>query len=135
MNNAIISIGCNKSDRLTRIDNAIRWLKDNFNQCLCSQVYEMPAINGIDRPYLNSVIQISTDKDIQELTALFKNYEIICGRTSRSKAEGIIPLDIDIIIWNDTIVRPKEYAFEYFMKGYVQLLEAVRCNGPSLNER
>ena len=115
--------------------NTIGWLTDTFSDLRCSEIYEMPAINGIDSPYLNAVIELTSDMNFYELTKIFKNHEADCGRTLQSKAEGIIPMDIDIIIWNGKIMRPREYSFEYFAKGYRQLAGSTKCNAPSLNER
>lgn len=45
-------------------------------------------------------------------------YENVCGRTPASKQTGEIPMDIDIIIWNDEIIRPNDYEHEYFKIGW-----------------
>ena len=135
LNHAILSIGTNHPDRDSRITDAIQWLTGTFRVQSCSEVYEMPAINGTDRPYLNAVAAIATDTCLPEFIDLLKCYEAQCGRTPQSKAAGVIPIDIDVIIWNDTIMRPREFAYDYFTKGYGQLSEATKCNALVLNER
>lgn len=134
-NHAILSIGTNHTDRDSRIAEAIQWLSGTFRVRSCSEVYEMPAINGTDRPYLNAVAAIDTDTCLPELIDLLKRYETQCGRTPHSKTEGVIPIDIDVIIWNGTIMRPREFAYDYFTKGYRQLSEATKCNAPVLSDR
>jgi hypothetical protein len=34
-----------------------------------------------------------------------------------SKQQGIIPLDIDIISWDNTILKERDMEFEYMKKG------------------
>lgn len=121
-NNAILSIGSNMGDRHSNLRNAIQWLQSISDTIRCSDIYEMPAINGRDNAYLNAVLEIGSSHDLSHLTSLIKEYEARCGRTPLSKQSGQISIDIDIIIWNGHMVRPREFSFEFFSKGYHQLL-------------
>ena len=40
-----------------------------------------------------------------------------------SKKKGDIPMDLDIIIWNDEIIREADYNQHYFQIGWQQLNE------------
>ena len=46
-----------------------------------------------------------------------------CGRTHQSKITGKVVIDLDIVIWNDSVVRPKELSRDYFLRGYRMLFQ------------
>ena len=50
-----------------------------------------------------------------------KKWEKQCGRDEEAKKHGIVPIDLDIVIWNDTVLRPKELSRDYFITGYRQI--------------
>ncbi len=99
----------------------VRWLMSNFDNVTVSDIYEMEAINGVDAPYLNAVAIASTDSPPEAITAKLKQWEKECGRTPSSKSVGIIPMDLDLIIWNGTILRPREFNRAYFSRGYNEI--------------
>ena len=37
------------------------------------------------------------------------------------RANGIEPIDLDIVVWNGEVVRPADYAQQYFQKGWHQI--------------
>lgn len=119
-----ISISSNRDDRDSLMDSTVRWLKSCFDSVTVSDIYEMNAINGTDAPYLNAVAMASTDMTPDEVISLLKRWELHCGRTPASKSSGIIPMDLDLITWNGTILRPKEFSRAYFSRGYNQLMES-----------
>ncbi|MDE7407563.1 MAG: 2-amino-4-hydroxy-6-hydroxymethyldihydropteridine diphosphokinase, partial [Muribaculaceae bacterium] len=92
-----------------------------FQHVRTSSVYEMPAINGRDASYLNAVVIFRTDLSADEITQIFKSVELDNGRSPLSKIEGHIPLDLDLVIYDSTIVSYKEYCQEYFMHGMREL--------------
>ena len=52
---------------------------------------------------------------------LFKQIEQQSGRTPESKNNGIIPLDIDLLQWNDTILKPEDFRRPYVQSGLLSL--------------
>ena len=56
-----------------------------------------------------------------------KEIETQQGRTSLSKQTGIIPIDIDIVVWNDEVMRPRDLQHEYMQKGLRML--GIEING------
>lgn len=122
MNNAVVlSIGSNSADRDAQMTNCIAWLRDNATLTKLSSVYNSPASNGKDPDYLNAVAEIATALTHPELTKMLKDYERQCGRTPQSKALGSIPVDIDIVMWNGNVLRPKDFAQHYFAKGWNEI--------------
>ena len=59
--------------------------------------------------------------DLDEAVKTLKELERNQGRTPELKIQGIVPIDIDVVIWNDEIVRMRDYEQDYFSQGYRQL--------------
>ena len=60
--------------------------------------------------------------DFYELNSLIKQYEKDSGRTPESKLKASIPIDIDIVIFNDIVIKPKDFNFDFFQIGYKELV-------------
>lgn len=121
MNSLVISIGSNSHDRDWQIKHGIEWLKHNLSNFRISSVYNSEAVNQRDPDYLNAVISAGTRKNLDEISQLLKQYEMVCGRTPASKLEGNIPMDIDIVIWNGDVLRQRDFAQQYFQRGWQEL--------------
>ena len=57
-----------------------------------------------------------------DLVARLKKWEADHGRTQMKTFEGVIPIDIDLVIWDSRILRPRDFERHYFNVGYRQLL-------------
>ncbi len=127
-NSLIVSIGSNSNDRRWQIEQAIERLKAKFKNESVSGIYESSADNGKDAPYLNAVMAATTSMSMEETISYLKQWEVLCGRTPASKLEGVIPIDLDIVVWNNEIVRPAEFNKPYFARGYHQLIAAEKID-------
>ena len=121
MNVVVIGVGSNSPDKHSRMASSMEWLREHFREVRMSEIYSTKALNGVDADYLNAVVGIETSLDIIRLNDMLKRYEASCGRTPESKSEGIVPMDLDIVVWNGEIVRPNDYHRPYFRIGYLQL--------------
>ena len=117
-----IGLGSNSPDREYQITRAIEHICGSLNKCLVSSVYETEAINGKDKPYLNAVILGFTPHDYDATVSFLKEWEAECGRTEIGNMEGIIPIDLDVVIWDEHIKRPRDFERNYFNLGYRELL-------------
>ncbi len=68
-------------------------------------------------PYLNQLALFHSSLDIAELKTKLKQIEKINGRTANSKDSGLIPLDIDLLVYDKQLLKPQD-----FKKRYMQLL-------------
>ena len=59
--------------------------------------------------------RFTCETDMDELGATMKRWECEAGRVPRSKS---VPLDIDIVLFDGRIIRPRDYGQEYFKIGY-----------------
>ena len=122
MNKFILSIGTNSPDREWQMSHAIKQLKQIFKKTTFSEIYEVPAHNGIDAPYLNAIMVGTTNLSLDEANRALTHWETICGRTPASKQQGVIPIDLDIVVWNNEVIRPVDYSREYVSRGISSLL-------------
>lgn len=119
-----IGLGSNSSDREAQINNAIDHIQGLLADSKVSQIYETDAINGIDAPYLNAVIHGRSPLGINELTAFLKAWEAEQGRKYNpdDSARHEVVIDLDLVIYDSRILRPKDFDRHYFNKGYSELL-------------
>ena len=66
--------------------------------------------------FQNRALKILSDKTEEETKAFFKKIEREMGRTPESKKEGLIPIDIDMIFWNETLVHNDYNRFDFVKK-------------------
>lgn len=122
MNNSItVSIGSNSADRDAQVERCLAWLQATLKGCRQSGVYATAALNGKSGDYANAVACGQCACSLADLNARFKDYERQCGRDADCRARGIVPIDLDIVMWNGEVVRPADYAQQYFQKGWHQI--------------
>lgn len=112
----ILCLGANTPDAHARIASAVEAL-GNFGMVRAtSGAYRTaPEYAGESEPYLNEVLVFDSSKTYDALQAMTKAYE----RSIRSANtfEGLVNLDIDIVVCNGAVVRPKDAAAAYFREG------------------
>lgn len=119
----IIGLASNTEDAAEQMDNAIKWIKETFESCTFSDVYITDAERGATGKYHNAVALAYTSLSCEETVRLLKEYEKNAGRTIDMKPLHIVPIDLDLVICDRTVLRPADMASEYFMIGYRQVLE------------
>lgn len=117
-----IGLGSNTPDREYQITRAIEHLCGYLQKCSVSSVYETEAINGKDASYMNAVVHGYSQHYYDTTVKFLKDWEAECGRTQVATVEGIIPIDLDLVIWDEHIKRPKDFERHYFNRGYRELL-------------
>ena len=120
----VVGIGSNTTDREFRVQQAIEALCGKFTDAHVSDVYESPAFNGKDDPYMNAVFAGMTTLDLDSAIAWLKELEKNSGRNQIDSIEGHVALDLDLVLWDRRIIRPTDFDRPYFNVGYRQLLAA-----------
>lgn len=124
MTKALISLGANTPDKKQRLTDTIDAIARIAKIVANTPIYETPAEGSTATlPYANALILIETEAEYDELRATFKQWEAQAGRTPESKAQGNIPLDIDIVTWNDKVIKERDMEFNYMKKG-LQYIES-----------
>lgn len=122
LHEAVLSLGSNTADRRERMAAAIGFAESLGCGCRVSEIYETPALNGRDAAYLNAVAFVSTSLERAEVEALAKEWERKCGRLPEHKALGRVCIDVDLVVWDSTVLRPSDFGRGYFSRGYSQLV-------------
>lgn len=119
----ILCIGSNVENAPEILASALLWLRKILFNLKSSSFYQTPAVGArqSDLFYTNCVCEGEFEDSIEKLNILLKDYERACGRTDALKTEGIVPIDIDIVIDDRQIVREWDFRQVFFQKGYRQL--------------
>ena len=120
-NTVYISIGSNLSNGAELIENAFGFLRDNYETVVCTTIYSTPSIPiGDDSIYFNAVASCEVD-GVESTNIDLKAYESRCGRIRGMKD---VVIDMDIVIADGQILRPRDYDREYFQIGYNKIIQS-----------
>lgn len=114
---AILAIGSNCGDREENILKGLSLLSLYCSIVRKSEIFESADIQGHGQQYLNMVLEVKTVSDAFNFNNEIKRIEKTIGRDEHARAKGEVPVDIDIVIWENTIVRPTDYHSDYFKRG------------------
>lgn len=120
--NVVISLGSNCGPREENVQAATKYLGTLLTDMRASSIYETPEIHGLPRLYMNAVVVGNFSGDPDSLHEMCKIYEKENGRDEAARERGDVPIDLDIVMWNDEIIRPRDFSMEFFKIGYRQLM-------------
>lgn len=121
MNVLILSIGSNiNSDENMYLCEEI--LSHLFPNIIYSETIETDPYGSIYKNnFKNKLAFIKCTETLNSINLILKFVEKKIGRTKEEKDKGIVKIDIDIVKFNDEIIKPKDWE-----RSYVQnLLESL----------
>ena len=125
MHSLIISIGSNTPDRWEQVNKALIWLGEFTISAKKSKIYhskpEGNCAKKINYTYANAVYCALTALSQDEVESMLKKYEADNGRTPQMKLFGIVPIDLDLVFFDDRLLRPQEMMRDYFKRGYEEI--------------
>lgn len=122
MNQMLISLGSNMTQGEQNMNTAIEQIRALANFARFSSIYETePVGQHRHARYKNCVAQIHTSDSLDNWQHFFKKLEKEMGRNAESKSQGNVPLDIDIVIWNEDVIRPKDLSAPYIQIGLQEI--------------
>jgi len=120
MSTILLSIGSNTFAK-TNIDKAKRMLTRLFPGIIFSQpILTEPDDEKYSYLFRNVLAKVETELLPEEIIDKIKQTERAVGRSPKDKYLGKVVIDIDLIKYNDEILRPLDYQREYVQ----QLLSA-----------
>ncbi len=123
-NKAIISIGSN-SDRSKNIKLTIEMIKKSYPEALFStpDITDPIDLPEGTKPFLNLVGLLQTELSQTKFVEELKKIEKKVGRDKDDEEEGIIAIDIDLLEWNDEVLKPHDLMRPYVVEGLEELGE------------
>lgn len=110
-----LSIGTDHSES-EHLATLRRLITETWPEGEMCDFYSTPDATGkTSKIYANTVLRIESPITATELSTVAKSLEARMGRT---KGSTDVPLDIDIVVQDGNILRPKDYGQEYFRRGY-----------------
>jgi len=98
-----ISIGSN-IDKEIHIPSSINALKKQFDQVLCSSLYETEAVGFEGDDFHNLIVQFTSKLDVKAIAKILRQIELDHGRTRDSRKYAARTLDLDLILYGDLIL-------------------------------
>jgi len=118
-----LSLGTNMADGTLRLTECTRFLENILTDLRRSEIYSTPDVSHPESaPYTNMVVRGDSALDADRLNALLKDYEKQCGRRHDSRE---VAIDLDIVMCDDTVLRPRDFAQTYFSIGYNQVIQKI----------
>lgn len=111
---ATICMGSNCSPRRRNLDDALQRIASECRIVSVSDVHESADISGAGAHYLNCVAVVETTLSRTEFESMLERFERLGGRRPDSKQRGSMPIDIDLVLWDDTVVSQHDYEAPYF---------------------
>jgi 2-amino-4-hydroxy-6-hydroxymethyldihydropteridine diphosphokinase len=113
----LISIGSN-TNRDVNIKLAQKELSIHFKGIYFGKEQDTIPI-GMSNPayFTNQLAKCSTTLSIDEVKNIFKKIESQAGRLSDDKMDGIIKLDIDLLIYDNLILKENDMKKEFIIEG------------------
>ena len=109
----LVCLGSNKEGKF-HLDNAQQALIRSFHEVQLGKVVVTKAEGTIvQSDYLNQAARFQTDMCREEVELLLKQIETDNGRTPEDKQRGSVPLDIDLLVFDENIIRPNDLKKEY----------------------
>lgn len=130
LNKVILCLGSNR-DKERNIELADQLLRDHFISIYFSEVLYTEPINMRDASlFLNQVAIAFTSEEPNQIIDAFKHIEKKLGRTPEDKQKENILIDIDLLQWNDCILKPLD-----LQRAYVQSALRALSDAGQENER
>jgi 2-amino-4-hydroxy-6-hydroxymethyldihydropteridine diphosphokinase len=104
---------------------------DNLHSCFpniqFTSIIESAPCGAIFKgPFLNILAYFETNMVKEEIQGRFKSIEKVMGRQPSHKAEGIVIIDIDLIQWNNEVLKPDDFKRDYMNELIVQM-QRIAC--------
>lgn len=109
----LICLGSNY-DREIHMNAARKALSETFPNIRFGEELETEAIGeGFFSPFSNQLATFQTSLTTDEIRQRLKEIEQDNGRTPQEKSQGIVKIDIDILIHGSRILKPEDLKRDY----------------------
>ena len=122
MNKAFLCLGSN----IDSCGECVSLLYPTSSSAITEALRRIESIGRIDASsgefasnerYRNAVVVVFTPMDYEALVKASKGIEFDMGRTPQTREQGLVPIDIDVVTFNDEVKKPNDYNAYYFKMG------------------
>ncbi len=114
--NYIVSIGSNE-ERERQMALAREWLRGLYPDVRFSEELETePLFLSRKALFSNQLASFSSPSSPEQVVAQLMQIERDAGRTPEMKLQERVPLDLDLLVAGDLILRPKEMERDYIQR-------------------
>ncbi len=127
MHKVLLSIGTN-TNACFNLKRAIESLHSCFPQIRFTTITESePCGEQYIGLFLNTLAYVKTNMSKDDIQLCIKNIEKKMGRQPTHKAEGKIIIDIDLIQWDNEVLKPDDFKRDY-MHGLLLQIKDIANN-------
>lgn len=120
-NICFISMGSN-DPTAERINKAQDLLRKMYNDISFSGLQQTKPIDfASGRLFFNQVAKFTTTESSNSVMEGLKYIEKLLGRTPSDKQQGHVPIDLDLIIFNEHVLRTDDMKRSYILNGLKRL--------------
>lgn len=121
MKNCYIELGSNtKTDEY--LLEARRYLERSFTSIRFATIYKTEAIDFLfPCTFYNQTVKLQTNLSKDAVQQVLKEIENVIGRNPDDKEKGIVKIDIDLLSYDEEILRPADWKREYVRRGVAEL--------------
>ena len=122
LHTCLLCLGSNL-DGATRLSAARSALRSHFPDIRFSEELVTEAIGShFLSPFHNQVARLTTPLSAEEVRAILKGIEQAQGRLPEDKAQGIVKLDIDLLVVDEVVLKAKDMERDFVKQGMEELL-------------
>lgn len=113
----LLCMGSN-TDRSAQLSVARKALCATFPDIHFGEMMETEAIgSGFHSPFSNQLARFSTPLSPDSVHNIFKDLERRSGRMPGDKSVGVVKLDIDLLVFDNKVLKPEDMEREYICRG------------------
>ena len=121
MHKVLLSLGTN-TDACFNLKRAIDKLHACFPNIRFTTITESePCGKSFKGPFLNTLAYFETILEKDAIQQRFKSIEKRLGRQPTDKALGIVVIDIDLIKWDNEVLKPEDFKRNYMNELLMQV--------------
>ena len=97
--------------------NGIRFSEQLVSMAVDNQGFEEPQTTA----YLNALCLAYSELPMDSVQSILKGVETKMGRVRGVEGKGVIAIDLDLVVWNEAILRPRDVARTYYQNCLLSL--------------
>ncbi|MCM1109138.1 MAG: 2-amino-4-hydroxy-6-hydroxymethyldihydropteridine diphosphokinase [Clostridium sp.] len=116
-----LCLGCNHG-AASAMPRARKQLTDLFGDIRFGTEQTTKPVNFVSSaPFVNQVACFHSAWSTTEIRCRLKEIECTCGRCREDKSKGLVKMDIDLLMYGDTVLKPEDMKLFYIRKGINEL--------------